>query len=85
MSIAGGTGTVLEYRVPYAMDMEGTICNMSIEAGARAGFVADASSEDSLHQKIGTRQYRNGASLNQMLGQNLKKVSHLMHRVLHHK
>ena len=44
IGIAGGTGTVLEYRgdAIREMDMEGrmTICNMSIEAGARAGLVA---------------------------------------------
>ncbi len=41
---AGGTGYVLEYGGPAvrALTMEGrmTICNMSIEAGARAGLVA---------------------------------------------
>ncbi len=41
---AGGTGHVFEYRgdVIDALSMEGrmTICNMSIEAGARAGMVA---------------------------------------------
>ncbi|WP_435018789.1 3-isopropylmalate dehydratase large subunit [Tundrisphaera sp. TA3] len=40
----GGTGTVLEYYGPAieALSMEGrmTICNMSIEAGARAGLIA---------------------------------------------
>ena len=40
----GGIGSVLEYRgsVFRAMSMEGrmTVCNMSIEAGARAGLVA---------------------------------------------
>jgi 3-isopropylmalate/(R)-2-methylmalate dehydratase large subunit len=40
----GGQGYVLEYRGPAieALSMEGrmTICNMSIEAGARAGMVA---------------------------------------------
>ena len=40
----GGTGTVLEYYGPAieALTMEGrmTICNMSIEAGARAGMIA---------------------------------------------
>ena len=40
----GGTGTVLEYFGPAieALSMEGrmTICNMSIEAGARAGLIA---------------------------------------------
>ena len=41
---AGGTGYVLEYTGPVirALSMEGrmTLCNMSIEAGARAGMVA---------------------------------------------
>ncbi|HHK74500.1 MAG TPA: 3-isopropylmalate dehydratase large subunit [Rhizobiales bacterium] len=41
---AGGTGHVIEYRgeAIEAMSMEGrmTVCNMSIEAGARAGLIA---------------------------------------------
>ena len=41
---AGGTGHVIEYagEVIRAMDMAGrlTVCNMSIEAGARAGMIA---------------------------------------------
>lgn len=41
---AGATGHVIEYRGPAieALSMEGrmTICNMSIEAGARAGLIA---------------------------------------------
>ena len=41
---AGGTGTVLEYRgeavSDLSMENRMTICNMSIEAGARAGLVA---------------------------------------------
>ncbi|WP_095011947.1 3-isopropylmalate dehydratase large subunit [Tsuneonella mangrovi] len=41
---AGGTGYVIEYRGPVfeAMSVEGrlTVCNMSIEAGARAGLIA---------------------------------------------
>ena len=41
---AGGTGHVMEYAGPAirALDMAGrmTICNMSIEAGARAGLIA---------------------------------------------
>jgi len=40
----GGTGTVIEYRgqaiSDLSMDERMTICNMSIEAGARAGLVA---------------------------------------------
>ncbi len=41
---AGGTGSVIEFRgaLTEALSMEGrmTLCNMSIEAGARAGLVA---------------------------------------------
>ena len=41
---SGGAGAVIEYRGPVveALDMEGrmTLCNMSIEAGARAGLIA---------------------------------------------
>ena len=41
---AGGTGRVIEYAGPTirALSMEGrmTVCNMSIEAGARAGLIA---------------------------------------------
>ena len=44
IGVGGGTGHVIEYRgsAIEAMDMESrmTICNMSIEAGARAGMIA---------------------------------------------
>lgn len=44
IGVDGGTGHVIEYRgaAIAAMDMEArmTVCNMSIEAGARAGMVA---------------------------------------------
>jgi len=44
IGVDGGTGHVIEYRgeAIEAMDMESrmTICNMSIEAGARAGMIA---------------------------------------------
>jgi 3-isopropylmalate/(R)-2-methylmalate dehydratase large subunit len=44
LGVAGGVGYVLEYAGPAiaALSMEGrmTICNMSIEAGARAGLIA---------------------------------------------
>ncbi len=44
LGVSGGVGHVLEYAGPAieALSMEGrmTICNMSIEAGARAGMVA---------------------------------------------
>jgi 3-isopropylmalate/(R)-2-methylmalate dehydratase large subunit len=44
LGVGGGTGHVIEYRggAVRAMDMDArmTLCNMSIEAGARAGMVA---------------------------------------------
>ncbi|MEL7312058.1 MAG: 3-isopropylmalate dehydratase large subunit [Pseudomonadota bacterium] len=44
IGVDGGTGHVLEYRGPAIeqLDMAGrmTVCNMSIEAGARAGMIA---------------------------------------------
>jgi 3-isopropylmalate/(R)-2-methylmalate dehydratase large subunit len=44
LGVAGGVGHVLEYTGPAirALSMEGrmTVCNMSIEAGARAGMIA---------------------------------------------
>jgi 3-isopropylmalate/(R)-2-methylmalate dehydratase large subunit len=44
LGVDGGVGHVIEYAGPVieALSMEGrlTICNMSIEAGARAGFIA---------------------------------------------
>ena len=51
IGIGGGTGHTIEYRgdVFEAMSMEGrmTVCNMSIEAGARAGMIApDATTLD---------------------------------------
>jgi 3-isopropylmalate/(R)-2-methylmalate dehydratase large subunit len=44
IGVSGGTGYVLEYRgaaiKALSMDERMTICNMSIEAGARAGMIA---------------------------------------------
>jgi len=44
LGVSGGTGHVIEYRgdTVRALDMEErmTVCNMSIEAGARAGMIA---------------------------------------------
>jgi 3-isopropylmalate/(R)-2-methylmalate dehydratase large subunit len=44
LGVAGGTGHVIEYRGPTirALDIDErmTVCNMSIEAGARAGMIA---------------------------------------------
>ncbi len=55
---AGGTGSVLEYRgnVISELSMENrmTICNMSIEAGARAGLIAP---DDKTFEYIRNRRY----------------------------
>ena len=44
IGVGGGTGHVIEYRGPtieaLSMDERMTVCNMSIEAGARAGLIA---------------------------------------------
>jgi 3-isopropylmalate/(R)-2-methylmalate dehydratase large subunit len=44
LGVGGGTGSVIEYRGStiraMAMDQRMTVCNMSIEAGARAGMIA---------------------------------------------
>jgi 3-isopropylmalate/(R)-2-methylmalate dehydratase large subunit len=44
IGVAGGTGHVIEYRGPtirsMSMDERMTVCNMSIEAGAKAGMIA---------------------------------------------
>jgi len=54
IGVDGGTGHVIEYRgsAISAMDMDArmTVCNMSIEAGARAGMIApDETTFDYLH------------------------------------
>ncbi len=54
IGVDGGTGHVIEYRgsAIEAMDMDArmTVCNMSIEAGARAGMIApDDTTFDYLH------------------------------------
>jgi 3-isopropylmalate/(R)-2-methylmalate dehydratase large subunit len=55
---AGATGHVIEYAGPAirALTMEGrmTVCNMSIEAGARAGMVAP---DDTTFQYLAGREY----------------------------
>ena len=44
VGVSGGTGHAIEYRGPairaLSMDQRMTVCNMSIEAGARAGMIA---------------------------------------------
>ncbi len=55
---AGGTGTVIEYRgetiSELTMEQRMTICNMSIEAGARAGLVAP---DEKTYQYLHGRKY----------------------------
>jgi 3-isopropylmalate/(R)-2-methylmalate dehydratase large subunit len=58
IGIGGGTGTVLEYTgsAITSLDMEGrmTVCNMSIEGGARAGMIAP---DDTTFQYLHGRQF----------------------------
>jgi 3-isopropylmalate/(R)-2-methylmalate dehydratase large subunit len=58
IGIGGGTGTVLEYTgsAISSLDMEGrmTVCNMSIEAGARAGMIAP---DDTTFQYLNGRHF----------------------------
>jgi 3-isopropylmalate/(R)-2-methylmalate dehydratase large subunit len=58
IGIGGGTGSVFEYRgsAVRALDMEGrmTICNMSIEGGARAGLIA---ADDTTFQYLAGREF----------------------------
>ena len=55
---AGGTGTVIEYRGEtireLTMEQRMTICNMSIEAGARAGLIAP---DEKTYQYLTGRKY----------------------------
>jgi 3-isopropylmalate/(R)-2-methylmalate dehydratase large subunit len=55
---AGGTGTVIEYRgdtiSELTMEQRMTICNMSIEAGARAGLIAP---DEKTYQYLKGRKY----------------------------
>ena len=65
----GGTGHVIEYAGPVirAMSMEGrmTVCNMSIEAGARAGMVAP--DETTIQYMEGRPYAPKGAAWNEAL------------------
>ncbi|MCC6464234.1 MAG: 3-isopropylmalate dehydratase large subunit [Planctomycetes bacterium] len=59
---AGGTGCAIEYRgaAVAALSMEGrmSLCNMSIEAGARAGMVApDSTTLEYLRRRLTPAQY----------------------------
>ena len=71
----GGTGTVIEYRgegiEDLSMEQRMTICNMSIEAGARAGLVAP---DEKTYDYLRGRQYtpKNYESLVDYWRENLK-------------
>src|SRR6202166_3985464 len=58
IGIGGGTGSVFEYCGSairsLSMEERMTVCNMSIEAGARAGLVAP---DDTTYQYVSGRQY----------------------------
>ena len=71
----GGTGTVIEYRgqgiSDLSMEQRMTICNMSIEAGARAGLIAP---DEKTFDYLRNRQYtpKNYESLVDYWKENLK-------------
>ena len=71
----GGTGTVIEYRgqgiEDLSMEQRMTICNMSIEAGARAGLIAP---DEKTYDYLRDRQYtpKNYESLVEYWKENLK-------------
>jgi 3-isopropylmalate/(R)-2-methylmalate dehydratase large subunit len=58
IGIGGGTGCVIEYCGPairaLSMEERMTVCNMSIEGGARAGLIAP---DDATYQYMAGRQY----------------------------
>ncbi len=58
IGIGGGTGTILEYTGPAIsilnMEERMTVCNMSIEGGARAGMIAP---DDTTFQYLAGRQF----------------------------
>jgi len=70
IGIGGGTGTVFEYQgstiSSLSMEERMTICNMSIEGGARAGLVAP---DDTTYQYISGREFApKGADWDAALG-----------------
>ena len=74
----GGTGTVIEYRgegiTDLSMEQRMTICNMSIEAGARAGLIAP---DEKTYDYLRGREYtpKNYESLVDLWRDNLKTDS----------
>ena len=75
---AGGTGTVIEYSgqgiTDLSMEQRMTICNMSIEAGARAGLVAP---DEKTYEYLRNKKYtpNNYESLVENWKENLKTDS----------
>ncbi|HUT06207.1 MAG TPA: 3-isopropylmalate dehydratase large subunit [Nitrosopumilaceae archaeon] len=75
---SGGTGTVVEYSgegiTDLSMEQRMTICNMSIEAGARAGLI---SPDEKTFDYLRNRKYtpKNYESLVEYWGENLKTDS----------
>ncbi len=70
IGIGGGNGCVLEYAGPairsLSMEERMTVCNMSIEGGARAGLIAP---DDTTYQYIAGRPYApKGADWDRALG-----------------
>lgn len=65
---SGGTGSVIEYRgktiSEFSMEQRMTICNMSIEAGARAGLIAP--DETTLNYLIGRKYAPKGKHLDDL-------------------
>ena len=62
LGFGGGTGFVIEYagEAVRSLDMEGrmTLCNMSIEAGARAGMIAPDAEDHRLAARAQARARR---------------------------
>jgi 3-isopropylmalate/(R)-2-methylmalate dehydratase large subunit len=67
LGVAGGTGSVLEYRgstiEALSMEERMTVCNMSIEAGARAGMIAP--DETTFHYLEGRSRAPRGAAFDE--------------------
>ena len=77
LGIGGGTGSVFEYRgeAIRALSMDGrmTVCNMSIEAGARAGLIAP---DDTTWQYLSGRPLApTGAAFDRMVADGARWVS----------
>ena len=81
VGVSGGTGHVIEYRGStiraLSMDERMTVCNMSIEAGARAGMIAPdettfaylaGQAARARRARTGTRRWRAGATLAERCG-----------------